>query len=320
MKRLQLMAMTAVLTFGIFGTTVLAAPEKQKDGTIFDPVYYAVHNPDVLMVVGLDEKGLYNHYKTYGIAEGRLPFEGATPATAAALQANAGLTDPAAALAAANAANAANAAAFPAAGALPAAGTAAAGTPTGNPSEDVPQTEYGNYRLDYLSGAPATKAAYMANLINVARLNHRTDKYIHNYPFQWDRGLANAAQLKAEQYVYSRTNEKTVTASWYDALPQKYRIQTLVEIDVNGGGNPADIVGYWTAYWDGHYEEVEEEYEDEDGEKKTRKEKKWVEGRYIHESADMNKIFNHESRNIGVGHVESTKYNLKDYWVVLMGN
>ena len=44
-----------------------------------------------------------------------------------------------------------------------------------------------------------------------------------------------------------------------------------------------------------------------------------VEGRYIHPSADMNKIFNHESRYIGVGHVASDKYNMRDYWVVLLG-
>ncbi len=324
MKKVFAMLLTATLAFGTIGSTVLAAPVTQKDGTIFDPIYYAINNPDVVMVMGLDEKKMYEHYKTYGINEGRLPFEGATPATAAAMQAYAaGGAVPAGAVPAVPAATA-----VPATTAVPAATTTATTvtvpgtaptTPTGHASEDVPASEYGAYKLPYVAGAPSTKSAYMANLINDARLNHKTDTYIHGYPFQWDRYLADAAQLKAEQYVYSRTYEKpTPSVAWYSVLPQKFSYQTFVEIDKNGGGDPAAIVGYWTAYMDPHYEEVEVEYEDEYGEKKKKKDNVWVEGRYIHECADKNKIFNQEYRYIGVGHVESSKYDMRDYWVILM--
>ena len=194
----------------------------------------------------------------------------------------------------------------------------AVSTGSTRPSENVPPSEFGNYRFTFLSGAPLTKAAYMAELIDRARIDHKTDTYIHGYPFFWDRDLADAAQLKAEQYVYSRTGEKQVPTAWYSVLPQKYQVQNLVEIDVNGGGNPEEIVGYWTAYWEPHIEKKKIEYEDEWGEKQTREETVMVEGRYIHPSADMNKIFNHESRYIGVGHVASDLYNLRDYWVVLL--
>lgn len=48
-----------------------------SDGTLFDPVYYAQKNKDVVKAVGTDEKKLYKHYKKYGKKEGRLPYEGA---------------------------------------------------------------------------------------------------------------------------------------------------------------------------------------------------------------------------------------------------
>ncbi len=42
------------------------------DGTIFDAEYYAQTYPDVANAVGTDRDALYNHYVTFGKAEGRL--------------------------------------------------------------------------------------------------------------------------------------------------------------------------------------------------------------------------------------------------------
>ena len=43
------------------------------DGNVFDPVYYAAHNPDVVAVVGNSEQALYQHYLNFGRLEGRRP-------------------------------------------------------------------------------------------------------------------------------------------------------------------------------------------------------------------------------------------------------
>ena len=47
------------------------------DGGLFDPVYYAAKNPDVVQAYGLYPASLYMHYLYCGAAEGRLPYEGA---------------------------------------------------------------------------------------------------------------------------------------------------------------------------------------------------------------------------------------------------
>ncbi len=56
---------------------VNAAVKTMADGTKFDAVFYAATYPDVAAVLGKSEKVLYNHYKAYGKAEGRLPYAGA---------------------------------------------------------------------------------------------------------------------------------------------------------------------------------------------------------------------------------------------------
>ncbi|MDE6621540.1 MAG: hypothetical protein K2K74_13870 [Lachnospiraceae bacterium] len=53
-------------------SAVKAAPETMPDGTIFDADYYAQTYPDVANAVGTDRDSLYNHYVTFGKAEGRL--------------------------------------------------------------------------------------------------------------------------------------------------------------------------------------------------------------------------------------------------------
>lgn len=51
-----------------------AAPKNMPDGQVFDPEFYAQNNPDVVAALGTDEAALYNHYKNYGKAEGRKPY------------------------------------------------------------------------------------------------------------------------------------------------------------------------------------------------------------------------------------------------------
>jgi hypothetical protein len=52
--------------------TVLRMP----DGTLFDPEFYVKKYPDVVAIFGTDPMLLYAHYVYYGMAEGRLPYEG----------------------------------------------------------------------------------------------------------------------------------------------------------------------------------------------------------------------------------------------------
>ncbi len=53
-------------------TTVYASPERMLDGTLFDSDYYAETYPDLIQVFGRDTEKLYQHYKNYGKAEGRV--------------------------------------------------------------------------------------------------------------------------------------------------------------------------------------------------------------------------------------------------------
>jgi len=50
--------------------------------TLYDTIYYAATNSDVLEVVGADQQMLLNHYLEHGINEGRLPYAGAVANTA----------------------------------------------------------------------------------------------------------------------------------------------------------------------------------------------------------------------------------------------
>lgn len=45
------------------------------DGTKFDPVYYAAHNPDVAQALGKNPTVLYQHYVSTGKAEGRAAYD-----------------------------------------------------------------------------------------------------------------------------------------------------------------------------------------------------------------------------------------------------
>lgn len=79
MKKIKNFTAMIIVMITIFAnaTVAYAAPQTMPDGNVFDPEYYAAHNPDVVAAVGTDTAALYNHYKTCGIKEGRLPYDGA---------------------------------------------------------------------------------------------------------------------------------------------------------------------------------------------------------------------------------------------------
>ena len=58
-----------------FAVCADAAPMKYTDGNIFDPEYYAAHNPDVVAALGTDPDVLYRHYFMFGRQEGRAGYD-----------------------------------------------------------------------------------------------------------------------------------------------------------------------------------------------------------------------------------------------------
>lgn len=71
-KRIILSLLIGTLTL-TSAMPVFAAPKQMADGTMFDAEYYAANNPDIVAVLGNEEKALYNHYVNYGKNEGRKP-------------------------------------------------------------------------------------------------------------------------------------------------------------------------------------------------------------------------------------------------------
>lgn len=60
----------------VFGSSMTVFAEPQIfDGVVFDPVYYAEKNPDVVACLGTDANLLFTHYVNFGINEGRAPFD-----------------------------------------------------------------------------------------------------------------------------------------------------------------------------------------------------------------------------------------------------
>lgn len=72
-KKIVAIVFTAAVAVGIMVCTPAVVKAAQK----FDPVFYASLYSDVGVAVGLDENALYDHYVTYGRAEGRIPCAGA---------------------------------------------------------------------------------------------------------------------------------------------------------------------------------------------------------------------------------------------------
>lgn len=82
-RKVVTMLAASVMGVMLCGMTAMAAPQTMADGGIFDAQYYAQNNPDVVAAFGTDANLLYQHYVTFGKAEGRLPYAPGT-ATAAA--------------------------------------------------------------------------------------------------------------------------------------------------------------------------------------------------------------------------------------------
>ncbi len=72
MKKKAIAALLMMSMVAGSSLTVCAAPETMADGTVFDAEYYAQTYPDVVAALGTDTNALYQHYVTYGKAEGRL--------------------------------------------------------------------------------------------------------------------------------------------------------------------------------------------------------------------------------------------------------
>ncbi len=81
LKKITAILMASVICFAGMSLTAYAAPQTMADGGTFDPEYYAAQNPDVVAALGTDANTLYQHYLNNGKAEGRLPYEGATPSS-----------------------------------------------------------------------------------------------------------------------------------------------------------------------------------------------------------------------------------------------
>ncbi|MCR4989786.1 MAG: hypothetical protein K6A38_02865 [Lachnospiraceae bacterium] len=81
MKRINFKAFIIVFSVLFFFTMLIPVKTYAEQGK-FDPAYYAALYPDVVNALGTDPNVLYEHYVTYGIKEGRIPFNGATPGQA----------------------------------------------------------------------------------------------------------------------------------------------------------------------------------------------------------------------------------------------
>lgn len=73
LKKHVTMAITVAMLLGS-ALNVNAAPKTMPDGQVFDVEFYAKNYPDVVAALGTDEAALYNHYVSYGKAEGRKPY------------------------------------------------------------------------------------------------------------------------------------------------------------------------------------------------------------------------------------------------------
>lgn len=72
-KKLLVIVATFIVVLGC-SMTACAEPKTMEDGTVFDAEYYAQQYPDVVAALGSEEAVLYQHFVTYGKAEGRLPY------------------------------------------------------------------------------------------------------------------------------------------------------------------------------------------------------------------------------------------------------
>jgi uncharacterized protein YkwD len=87
MANIKMIVKCVIFSFALGVLCRLAYAQVQADytlpdGTRFDCGYYAQQNTDVVAVVGNSDDALAEHYWKYGIAEGRLPYNGAADVSA----------------------------------------------------------------------------------------------------------------------------------------------------------------------------------------------------------------------------------------------
>jgi len=73
MKKMRKFVATLLAVVSLLSIFPASALSNNIDDILFDPVYYAAHNPDVVNALGNSESALRGHYDRYGKAEGRAP-------------------------------------------------------------------------------------------------------------------------------------------------------------------------------------------------------------------------------------------------------
>lgn len=73
MKKMYKFLATLLAVVSLVSIFPAAALSNNIDDILFDSIYYADHNPDVVKALGRSESALRRHYEQYGKAEGRAP-------------------------------------------------------------------------------------------------------------------------------------------------------------------------------------------------------------------------------------------------------
>lgn len=85
-KIVSMIGAVVAASMALSSLPVCAAVTTMPDGSQFDASYYAATYPDVVAAFGTDANALYQHYKTFGIKEGRLPYAAGTAIVATTAQ------------------------------------------------------------------------------------------------------------------------------------------------------------------------------------------------------------------------------------------
>jgi len=74
MKKLMFAVLAASVCIMFKAQSVSAAPVFMPDGYVFDGEFYASKYPDIAYICGYDIPTMYQHYRTFGWLEGRMPY------------------------------------------------------------------------------------------------------------------------------------------------------------------------------------------------------------------------------------------------------
>ena len=240
MRKLALSAITAAAAALVCVLPVCAQPQDMGDGTLFDAVYYAQNNPDVVRIYGNDPQMLYLHYNTFGKAEGRAPY--AVAATSAA---------PASATTA-NAASAGNTRTTPdTQSQFNAAFYASTYPDVAAVYGNDPVALYNHYlTLGYYEGrlghAGAMKyipeSQYGKRVLEVVNQYRREgEMYDLNYSFE----LENAALIRAKELAKVFGNERPDGSAYSTVLPDWAKDKNHGELIAKNKATPEDVAYWW---------------------------------------------------------------------------